>query len=363
MLKSYLQKLISFKTLSHDHKANLEALQWFHAEVKDLPVHSKFYSFGGFPSLLITTRKTKKPKIILAAHVDVVDASAGMFRMRQAGTKLYGRGAFDMKFAAASYLTILKEMSRNVKDYDFGVLLTTDEEIGGANGVSALLDKGLSCEFCVIPDGGYDWAIERGAKGAMQLQVESYGKSAHGSRIWQGKNAIDQLNNFLQQVRGLFPAEPCGTKDHWHDTFNLGQISGGMAANSIPDYAEAKINIRLTEKNSVERALRRIKAIQKKYSGIKLNMLSAMAPYKILENNPLFQKFLSVLEENLRQKPVFIKSHGACDARFFLARKIPVVSLRPIGGGHHGEKEWVDLKSLEQFTRILKQFIIENAKI
>jgi acetylornithine deacetylase/succinyl-diaminopimelate desuccinylase-like protein len=362
MVKSILKRLVSYKTLSADHATNLLALRWFYNQVKALPVHAKFYSLGGFPSLLITTRKTRQPKILLAAHMDVVNASPEMFRLQQKGTKLFGRGTFDMKFAAASYLATLKDLGPRLKDYDLGVLLTTDEEIGGEHGVKALLQKGLRCEFCVIPDGGSNWSIEQGAKGAIQMRVESVGKSAHGSRIWQGKNAIDQLIKFLDQIRALFPSEPCGMPDHWHHTFNLGQISGGMAANSIPDYAEAKINIRLTEKTSIAQMLRRLREIKRNYPQIKLTVLSATAPYRILDKAPLFRKFVSVLEQNRHRKAVFTRSHGACDARYFLMHDIPVVSLRPVGGGHHSEEEWIDLKSLEQFGTVLKQFLLENAK-
>ena len=37
---------------------------------------------------------------------------------------------------------------------------------------------------------------------------------------------------------------------------------------------------------------------------------------------------------------------------------LPVVVTSPVGGNIHGEGEWVDLRSLEQFYRILRAFVV-----
>jgi len=56
-------------------------------------------------------------------------------------------------------------------------------------------------------------------------------------------------------------------------------------------------------------------------------------------------------------KTSFLKSHGSSDARFFLEKGIPAILIRPVGGNLHSEKEWIDIKSLEVFYEVLKEFI------
>src|SRR5680860_1035635 len=110
MLEDYLIDLIQFKTLSKDFKENGEALRWIENEIKDLPVFIKRYEKNGFQSLVITTKKTKTPKIMLAAHLDVVKGSKNIFQPVIKDGKLYGRGVFDMKYAIACYLKLLQEL-------------------------------------------------------------------------------------------------------------------------------------------------------------------------------------------------------------------------------------------------------------
>ena len=70
-------------------------------------------------------------------------------------------------------------------------MFTTDEELGGENGVGELLKHGWSAGLAVIPDGGENWQVESAAKGPLRAEIVCLaGRSAHGSRPWEGENAI-----------------------------------------------------------------------------------------------------------------------------------------------------------------------------
>jgi len=75
--------------------------------------------------------------------------------------------------------------------------------------------------------------------------------------------------------------------------------------------------------------------------------------------NKYVKDFLEILKEKFKIKPEFTFSHGSSDARFFFEEKIPVILIRPKGGGHHSEKEWIDLESLEKFYLILKSWVMK----
>ena len=79
--------------------------------------------------------------VLLMAHIDVVDAADPQFDPVIRDGKLFGRGAIDDKYAVALSLVLAKEhverlrqQGRTQKDLPFGVLITSDEEVGGHNG-------------------------------------------------------------------------------------------------------------------------------------------------------------------------------------------------------------------------------------
>ncbi len=364
MNEKILSKLISFKTLSSDEAENLAALKWIKEQLVNLPVFINEYKFQGFPSLVITTQPTKKPKIFLVSHLDVVNGSENIFVPKKSGDKLFGRGAFDMKFALASFINLFLDLGPEIKNFDVGIMITTDEEVGGKNGVRQLLEEqDFSADFCILPDGGENWTVQESAKGAIQILVKSQGKSGHGSRPWTGENAIEKLQSFIKELSEKFTAEPCGIFGHSHDTINVGSFHSGLEANLIPDYAEAKIDIRFMPGTALNQIREKIRQILIKYPGLSSEELSAAEPYEINKANNLFLSFIQILEEELNQKTTFIQSPGSSDARYFLKKDIATILLRPEGGGHHTENEWISLSSLEQFYAVLKKFVLKFGKV
>jgi succinyl-diaminopimelate desuccinylase len=363
MLVNFLKKLISFKTTLNQLNINFLALNWIKNQIKDLPIKINEFNFNGYPSLLIFTQKTKKPILFLVAHIDVVEAPAQMFQPKIKRERLYGRGAFDMKFAIACYLRLLKELKNEIKNYNFGIIVTSDEEIGGFNGVKKILEKGYRAKVCFLPDGGKNWEFPKITKAVWHIKFESYGKTTHGSRPWEGENAILNLILFLENLKKEFKKEPCKTKNHFHDTLNIGKIEGGRATNQVPDYAQAFLDIRLTKNEKREKLKKKIKDILKKFPKIKMKNLIFGKGYQISGSNPYFKLFSKIAKEKFKIKTSFCISHGSSDARFFIEKNIPTILIRPRGGGKHSSKEWIDLKDLERFYQVLKVFVQKVAKV
>ena len=74
------------------------------------------------------------------SHIDVVDGPDDLFNPRAKDDALYGRGSIDDKYAAAlslvfvkNYLQQLQKEGKDQKDLPFGIIITADEEIGGAD--------------------------------------------------------------------------------------------------------------------------------------------------------------------------------------------------------------------------------------
>ena len=89
-----LETLITFPTITGNHKAVHAAYEWIKDELQPVPLYVKELRHNGFESLILTTRRTKSPKLWLAAHIDVVAGSGRVFSPKKRGGKLFGRGAF-----------------------------------------------------------------------------------------------------------------------------------------------------------------------------------------------------------------------------------------------------------------------------
>ncbi len=83
MIEDLLEELISFRTVTSDREANRRALSWVEERLSGLPLHAARYESSGHPSLVLSTRETKMPKVLLARHMDVVDGGDRLFRPKE----------------------------------------------------------------------------------------------------------------------------------------------------------------------------------------------------------------------------------------------------------------------------------------
>ncbi len=352
MIIDNLKKLASFKTISiTDQPEEFNKLYDFvAAQLSSLNLIKKEYRNEQYLSVFWGT--VENPDLLFTAHVDVVPAADEMFAPTQDDEKLSGRGILDMKFAIAGFIQVLNSIE-NIKDYSIGILLTPDEEVGGFNGLKYVLDNSaLNPKAVILPDGGAQMSIEYAEKGIVHARITAHGKSAHGSRPWLGENAIEKLIETYAKVT----AEIKNPKsDEWVTTVNAGKISGGVATNVVPDQAALDLDFRVVSESDRTK-IKNLLSTLSKDPGIEAEVLVEGPSFELDKNDPYLLKYLDISEEITGQRPPLIPSAGASDARFFTEKNIPVIINRPLGDGIHSDNEWIDLKSLDRFTKILTEF-------
>jgi len=346
-----LSRLVSIPTITGNYEANHDALDYIEAFLAKRGLHVKRLMFNGIESMVATIRKTKTPLIMLGAHLDVVSGPEELFELHEVKGKLYGRGVLDMKYAIATYLQILDELPGKLTDYDLGIVITTDEEAGGNDGMGTLVEAGYLPKVCILPDGGDDWQIQTSAKGFTGVKVVAEGKAAHGSRPWMGDNAIMKLTAALTDIQQLFAEQNAETS-----TCNVGLINGGKVINQIPDYAEASLDIRVISEADRTKILNAIDKICKK-RGTSFSLIWSGLVCSFDLENPYIQPFKQQIERVTGIQVSGSHALGGSDARFFMPHKVPCVSFYPKGGNHHSDDEWLSKEGLYQFKDILKGYI------
>jgi succinyl-diaminopimelate desuccinylase len=363
-LTEVLSRLIGFPTITNDHTTNRAALDWVEDRLVGLPLHIKRYEHNGYPSLVATTTKSKTPKMWLVAHIDVVTSAPAGFKAVLSDGRLYGRGAHDMKFALASFIVLLEELGQDLANYDLGLMVTSDEEVGGFDGVKWLVNQqGYDAAgTALVPDSGGNWHMEAGAKGIMWWELEATGKSAHASRTWDGINAIDEITKFVTSMRSHVPTEPCGDPLHQHSTVNLSSLVSGGATNQVPGFATARLDIRYTPDLSSKTIASWTEEAHALVPNVKAKMLLEDGPYKIRNEGPitLYQK---IVKDVTGHGVTFSTSHGSSDARHFAQVGVPTINVCPTGSGFHVPNEWIDIADLEKFHEINRRFTDVWARI
>lgn len=305
----------------------------------------------GVPSILART-DSHRPHLLLMAHIDVVDADDALFEPTERSGRIYGRGAIDDKYAAALSMVLLKNRAltdhrqeRGASGPSLGVLITGDEEVGGANGARHALGS-IDCDFCIALDGGSVDKIVIKEKGILRLKIVATGKTAHGARPWQGENAIEKLMTDCGIVKRFF--EDQSAPRHWHRTMNLSVIQAGGSVNQVPDRAEAIFDIRYTENDDVDDLIGRIQA---SVSGTAIVL--EREPLFISPASPYLDKLLALAPETRTGI-----AHGASDARFLAQFKIPGIVWGANGNSsQHSKEEHVEIDSIARLYDLLNRFI------
>jgi len=345
-------ELIKFKSISQNRKELEDIIAFVERYFEGKGLFVKRHEINGKYSLVITFCDTKCPKILLSGHLDVVNAPDEDFIPKVMEGKLLGRGAADMKGSVAVMMLAMDHFANNSKKPSLGLMLTTDEEEGGFNGTGQLLQE-YACDVAIIPDGGRNMSnIVNKAKGVLHLKIVAEGESAHSSRPWEGDNAIDKLINGYCKAKKIFPKN--SSKNRWHPTMNLGVMNGGDKINKVPRHAEMLVDIRLTEKESVEGVFAKM---AEAFEDCSVEIIATGVTFQAFEKGGSIKKYAKVLRKATAQKVLFIKEHGSSDARFFTAKNIPAIVNEPLCGNLHAENEWISIESMDNFYEILINYI------
>jgi succinyl-diaminopimelate desuccinylase len=291
--------------------------------------------------------------IVLNGHIDVIEAEERQFQPYIKDGKMYGRGAVDMKAGVAA--SMLAAVQLKDRDLTSRVMLqiVPDEETGGINGTKYLTEKGYLGDFIICGE-PTNMGIAIQSKGVIQLDITVLGKPAHGSRPWEGANAITKAIGLYEEILELpFAQEssPMFTKP----SINLAKIQGGTVYNKVPDRCQMSLDIRYLPNQSPEDIVHQIQAITD--STITTHIINN--PVKTKADNP----YVEALGESIKritqlEKVNLFGQHGSNDGQFFTKYGGSAVEFGPVGSDWHGENEMVYIDSVKEYQKVLVDFIL-----
>jgi acetylornithine deacetylase len=206
-------------------------------------------------SNLIATLGTGDGGLVLAGHSDTVPYDAGRwqsdpFTLTEKDGKLYGLGATDMKGFFPVIIEAVKPYLDQTFKHPLIVLATADEE-SSMSGARALARDGIAGKtprYAVIGEPTELTPI-RMHKGIMMEAIRVRGQSGHSSNPALGKNALEAMNQVMNELIGLRSELQLKYRNPGFavqtPTLNLGCIHGGDGANRICGDCELHFDLRL----------------------------------------------------------------------------------------------------------------------
>jgi glutamate carboxypeptidase len=200
----------------------------------------------------------QRPGALLVGHHDTV-FPPGLFEgFSSDADKIYGPGVLDMKGGLAlirSALAVLSDLGV-LAELPLAVVSVSDEETGSADGRRVLAELASAAALGLVFEAGrVNDAIVTRRKGTGKLTVTVSGRAAHaGNDLASGINAIWALARFVDGAQG------CSRGDG-QVTVNVGLISGGTSANTVPAGASCEIDLRATSRSDAEQLLAALRGI------------------------------------------------------------------------------------------------------
>jgi succinyl-diaminopimelate desuccinylase len=333
------------------------------------------------PNLVATLPSRGDRTLCFNGHLDTVPFDESDWTYDPLGERnderIYGRGATDMKGAVAAMLQVALAYARTETEppVTLQFAFVSDEETGGDAGLTTLLETtDFGPDACVVGEttsrnGRYSVSVAD--RGNIWLTLEASGTAAHGSRPMIGENAIDQLNDAIEQLRRDFGQrelsvdasmdeiieesvdfyEPEAGAEatrrlYRYPTINLGIIEGGTAINTVPASACARVDIRLTAGVDTREALSRIRNCLTGMDGIEITDISwTRGSYEPL-GSPIVEASARAADHVVDDQVYRRSATGGGDAKVLRHEGIPTVEFGFGTQTAHGTDEYTTTETL-----------------
>ncbi|UXR86972.1 ArgE/DapE family deacylase [Staphylococcus felis] len=343
------------------------------------------------------------PVLAISGHMDVVsegDASEwtyNPFTLTEYDGYLYGRGSGDMKAGLAALVIAMIEVktSGQLQKGTIRLLATAGEEME-QKGAQQLYEKGHmdDVDALIIAEPS-ETMLVYAHKGSMDYRITSKGKAAHSSMPIVGRNSIQPLIQFIQNmefsyqeilnhlkcdtldfkayadfVEQLMP-EDVNIKRKEIETILSGLvisntlIQGGEQVNSVPAKATADFNIRTVPEydNEAVKDLfqKQLDAMNEQGHNLTADLYLDLQPVITTGDNRLIQLGYAIGTDILGHELTVAPTVGVTDASHLLRGKDENFSLMIFGPGErpHQVDERVKKETYLNFIDIYQKLFLQ----
>ncbi len=375
-----LSTLVAFDTTSRN--SNLAIIDWIESYLtaRGFRCERVYDETGAKANLWASIGPEGVPGYVLSGHTDVVpvdgqDWTSDPFVLREAGGRLYGRGACDMKGFLAACLAAADSMAARPLREPLHLAFSYDEEVGcvGAKRlVERLAGDGVRPQACFVgePTG---MGVVIGHKGKRSVRARIRGRTCHSSLAPEGVNAVHYGALLVAEIDRVAQGfAQAGARDPLFDvpftTAHAGVLRGGTALNIVPDRCEAVFEVRAVGADDPDAVVAglieharsvlepRMRAVDPQ-AGIDFEVYAGFPGLDTPPDAPVVTLAKTLAQRNEHAKVAYGTEAGL----FSHIAGIPTVILGPgsIEQAHKAD-EWIALAQLEACGRFLDRLIARS---
>ncbi len=358
---SVLTRLISMDTVSGTGKSLSDCYNYLKGEMSNSAQVQTIYGKDGTGNLLAEV-KGRGPRVLVAAHYDVVPPGTGWssdpFEARIEGDMVFGRGSADDKGGVAVALALLRAAAGR---WNLSVALTGDEEIGGENGLGAVIENtGKAFDLAIIIDSSSK-EIHCGASGVASGKIVVKGRGGHAGYSYLADNPIYKLPSVINSLEKFSKIReeklsaldaPAGSpkKKVW-GRFTPTVIFAGDRTNVIPSEVTIKFDLRLLPDEDKDAAFEELKSFISSLKDVELVEIKGGGNYFTDPSIPIVKAFAEYMLPKLNLKEC-VGELGGDDGKYTSKAGIPTVGYGVIDDDSriHGANEFVRLSTMIRVT-------------
>jgi glutamate carboxypeptidase len=304
-----------------------------------------------------------KGSVALVGHLDTVFPPGSFEGYRRDGAIARGPGVLDMKGGLVVVAYALKALAATGglgSVVPLRVVIVSDEEVGSPEGQGMIAAAISGCSACLVFEAGRQGdAIVTRRKGTGAMTAVAHGRAAHaGNAHEQGANAIWAIARFVDAAqrqtdygRGL--------------TVNVGRVTGGQSKNTVPDRAQAQVDLRFCTRADGDRLVvaiaREAEEAARSVPGTRIELQGGVARMPLERTQAsadLCAEYAACARLHGLGGDEAALMGGGSDASTAAALGIPAIDgLGPRGSGFHTNDELIELESLVPKAQALARFL------
>lgn len=314
-----------------------------------------------------TPARPERGRVALVGHLDTVFPPGTFEGYRRDGDLARGPGVLDMKGGLVVVAFALAALAETFPLEDLpaiSAIVVADEEVGSPEGKGVIERALADASACLVFEAGRpgDLVVTR-RKGTGAMTLRAQGKAAHaGNDHASGANAVWALARLVDRVQSL-------TDYARGVTVNVGKISGGESKNTVPDRAEALVDLRFETRADAEALVaaigRHAEAVERELPGVRLACEGGVARLP-MERTPASEALLASYGDAARAAGLAAGEAplvgGGSDASTSSALGIASIDgLGPRGLGFHTKDERIEIATLVLKAQALVRWLAARA--
>ena len=312
----------------------------------------------GRPNALAETGRGRGSTLVLCAHLDTV-GTAGMtippFEPVVEGSRVYGRGSYDMKGSAAAVMTAAAALAAEGVRGRVLVALVADEEYSSI-GAQDFVRRHPS-DACILTEPS-EGRLILAHKGFVWAEIVTTGRAAHGSRWDVGVSAIGKMGRIVAALEE-FDQHELRARVHplvGPASLHCALIQGGSGLSTYSEKCALKVERRTLPGETPDQVLEELKEVVRRAGEeAEVNSLLDRPPMMCDRDVKVAACVREAAYSVIGQMPEETGVAYWMDAALFAAAGIPTVNYGPAGAGAHAAVEWVDLDSVVSCAQALAE--------